>query len=111
MRSLVFALLVLAAIRAEASPDGSAPVEVFPLEPNASVPSEPPPIVADTETGLWMQLQSSGRVAGPRYTFPGKVATQIYQRYLNSFTHKIPEQFDFKRSSVSRSGSGTGSGR
>ncbi len=111
MRSLVFTLFVLAAIRAEAAPDDSAAAEVFPLEPNASVPSEPPPIVADTETGLWMQLQSSGRVAGPRYTLSGKAATNIYQRYLNSFRHPIPEQFDFKRSSVSRSGSGTGSGR
>jgi len=105
MRRFVLILLVLAAIRAEASSDDPAPPEVFPLDPSVSDSSEPPAIVADTETGLWMQLQSSGRIAGPRYTLSGKAATNIYQRYLNSFRHPIPEQFDFKRSAVLRSGS------
>jgi len=110
MRSLLFALFIMAAASAGAVADDSAPARVFPLDPAASESLAPPGIAADTETGYWLQLQSSGRIAGPRYALPGQAATHVYQRYLKSFTHRIPEQFDFKRSSVSRSGSGTGSG-
>jgi hypothetical protein len=108
MRRAVFILFILAAMRAESAADDSSAVDVYPLETDSS---EAPAITADTETGYWLQLQSSGAIAGPRYTLPGKAATNIYRRYLDSFTHKVPEQFDFKRSSISRSRSGSGTGR
>jgi hypothetical protein len=103
MRRILLAFLVLAAFRAEPAAEKSSPVEIYPLETPSAEPSEPTAITADTETGLWLGLQSSGTIAGRRYVLPGKEATQIYQRYLKSFEHPIPEQFNFKRSTSSRS--------
>ncbi|BBA32526.1 putative uncharacterized protein [Methylocaldum marinum] len=103
MRCILFAFPVLAALRATSAVADSAPVEIYPLETPSAEPSAARTIAAETETGLWLGLQSSGTIAGRRYILPGKEATQIYQRYLKSFEHPIPEQFNFKRSTSSRS--------
>ncbi len=66
-------------------------------------------ITANTEAGLWLKLQSSGRVAGSQYAIPGKIATLSYRRYLNSFRYPIPRQFSFYNRSSGSGGSG-GSG-
>lgn len=79
------------------APATAAPTAISP-EPAALV------IEAPTQTHLWLKLQSSGAIAGTRYKTNGQTATQIYQRYLKSFTHPIPEHF--KQSS---GGSGSGS--
>lgn len=67
-------------------------------------------VSADTETGLWLQLQRSGKIAGSNYTMPGKVATLAYRRYLNSYRYPIPRQFYFYSSGSSSSGTGGGFG-
>lgn len=58
------------------------------------------------ETRAWLQLQSSGRasVAAPQ-PMSGEVADKVYERYLKSFTHPIPEQF--QRESFSAAGGGS----
>lgn len=66
----------------------------------------PPPQEAETQTGLWLQLQASGAWAGNRYVLPGQTATLIHQRYLNSFRHPIPERF--KTEGMSDGGSASG---
>lgn len=46
------------------------------------------------QTRQWLELQKNGHAASPnKQTLPGPAAAQIYQRYLNSFTHPIPEYF------------------
>lgn len=70
----------------------------------------PIPREADTQTRLWLQLQTSGAMAGSRYDLYGQAATLNYQRYLNSFSHPIPEQFKTGGSSKS-SGTTAGSSR
>jgi len=46
------------------------------------------------ETRAWLDLQRSGRAAAPDRPIPGPVASRIYKRYLESFEHPIPAQFD-----------------
>ena len=60
-----------------------------------------------TQTRSWVDLQVSNSVS--RKTAPpmsGEVADKVYQRYQNSFTHPIPEQFS--RDSFVSGGSGGG---
>lgn len=76
---------------------------------DATPGSAPALIEAETQTHLWLKLQASGAIAGTRYTTPGQTATHIYQRYLKSFTHPIPEHFS--RESSGGSGSGSSSSR
>lgn len=46
------------------------------------------------QTRQWLELQKNGQAASTHHqTLPGPAAAQIYQRYLNSFTHPIPEYF------------------
>jgi hypothetical protein len=63
-----------------------------------------------SETQQWLALQVSGvsasKVARP---MPGEVATQVYQRYLASFSHPIPEDFQ-RQDFVSGGGGGSSSG-
>lgn len=61
------------------------------------------PIMADPDkpmskpgeqTRHWLELQKKGQVSSPNsQALPGPAAAQIYQRYLNSFSHPIPEYF------------------
>lgn len=48
-----------------------------------------------SQTRYWLATQASGAssVPDPR-PMPGEVASLVYQRYLNSFTHPIPERYE-----------------
>jgi hypothetical protein len=46
------------------------------------------------DTRAWLELQRSGRSAAPERSLPGPVASRIYDRYLNSFEHPVPDQFE-----------------
>ncbi|GAC1628233.1 MAG: hypothetical protein NVS9B10_17960 [Nevskia sp.] len=71
----------------------------------------PPAVTASgfgASTRNWTSLQISGAAAvKDERPLPGEVATKIYERYLQSFTHPIPEKFS--QSSFSTGGSGGGS--
>ncbi|AMP08650.1 hypothetical protein CAter282_0849 [Collimonas arenae] len=47
-------------------------------------------------TRLLLQAQVDGRVAGPRQPMLGVTATASWQRYLDSFKHPLPENFEKK---------------
>ena len=62
-----------------------------------------------TQTQSWVDLQVSNNAAlGAARPMPGEVADQVYQRYLKSFTHPIPEYFQ-RDNFVQGGGSGGGS--
>ena len=84
-----------------AQPDGTA----------ASTPAAAPasaPVAGQgfgSQTRFWLATQTSGisSVTEER-PMPGEAATLVYQRYLNSFTHPIPERYEsdsFKTSGAS----------
>ncbi len=61
------------------------------------------------ETDVWMAMQlNPAYTANDSRPIPGEVANRTFVRYLGSFTHPIPEQFE--RQSFSGSGAGTGGG-
>lgn len=46
------------------------------------------------QTRAWLDLQASGTQASEaERPMSGELAERVYQRYLDSFTHPIPEQF------------------
>lgn len=46
------------------------------------------------QTRAWVDLQASGTQASTaERPMTGELAERVYQRYLDSFTHPIPEQF------------------
>lgn len=47
-------------------------------------------------TRTLLQAQVDGRVAGPRLPMLGVTATASWQRYLDSFKHPLPENFEKK---------------
>ncbi|KAF3998828.1 DUF3613 domain-containing protein [Glaciimonas immobilis] len=51
--------------------------------------------VGDVTRSL-LQAQVDGRVAAPRLPMLGATADASYDRYLNSFTHPLPEFFETK---------------
>jgi hypothetical protein len=61
------------------------------------------------ETRAWLELQRNGNAsnATPR-PMPGEVADKVYERYLNSFAHPIPDSFS--REQFVSGGGGNGSG-
>ncbi|MDB5985097.1 MAG: hypothetical protein JWR16_150 [Nevskia sp.] len=62
-----------------------------------------------SQSDVWLSMQMN-----PAYTandprpIPGEVANRTFVRYLDSFSHPIPEQFE--RESFSSSGGGGGGG-
>ena len=62
---------------------------------NAATPvsSQHTPRIGDATRGL-LQLQASGRAAGPQLPMLGEAANAAYKRHLDSFSHPIPEFFD-----------------
>lgn len=44
-------------------------------------------------TRTWLELQRTNAAAAPALPMPGAQATLAYQRYMNSFTGRIPESF------------------
>ncbi|HEU0197174.1 MAG TPA: DUF3613 domain-containing protein [Nevskiaceae bacterium] len=60
-------------------------------------------------TQSWINLQESGsEAANDPQTLPGPIASEIYDRYLKSFTHPIPEHFTRQSFGVGGSGGGGG---
>ena len=58
-----------------------------------SSPTTAPQPAADART--WIELQTrAGDSSAPPRPMSGEVADQAYQRYLKSFSHPIPEQFE-----------------
>jgi len=48
-----------------------------------------------SQTRYWLATQSSGAYAvNDARPMPGEAATLVYQRYLNSFSHPIPERYE-----------------
>lgn len=51
-------------------------------------------------TRAWLELQKSNNASwGERRELPAEVAERIWQRYLKSFEHPIPERFTVERDS------------
>lgn len=91
------------------APPPPASRQVLPPLP-ASAPLAPllpsRPQIGDTTRAL-LQLQASGASAGPRLPILGDQASLSYARYLESFTHPIPEFLD---TSVRKQVTGAGNG-
>jgi Protein of unknown function (DUF3613) len=65
----------------------------------------------DEPTLAWLELQRSGSASARAQTTLGVEATLAYQRYLDSFSHKIPAFFDTSiQSTTTSGGSGGASG-
>jgi hypothetical protein len=48
-----------------------------------------------TQTRAWLELQTSNNASlGAARPMPGEVAEQVYSRYVKSFSHPIPENFE-----------------
>jgi len=77
-----------------AQPDTSAPAAAPAAEPVAVSA----PVAGQgfgSQTRFWLETQASGAYAvTDDRPMPGEVATLVYQRYLNSFTHPIPERYE-----------------
>lgn len=48
------------------------------------------------DTRTWLELQRSGRSAAPDRPMSGAVASRVYKRYLDSFTHPLPDFYEEK---------------
>lgn len=59
----------------------------------APVSAPPQRLAVGTATRSLLQLQASG-AHGSTHSYPmtGEVASKVYERYVNSFAHPIPEQ-------------------
>lgn len=90
-----------------------APPPVPPATPMpAPAPLAPPPRpqIGDTTRAL-LRLQASGAQAGAHLPMLGDQASLSYARYLQSFTHPIPEFLDTSvRKDITGDGIGSGSG-
>lgn len=92
-----------------AAPPPPAALQVLPpLSASAPLAARlpPHPQIGDTTRAL-LQLQASGASAGPRLPILGDQASLSYARYLESFTHPIPEYLD---TSVRKQVTGAGNG-
>lgn len=102
-----------AAPRTEVPATVPAPPPVPPATPMpAPAPLAPPPRpqIGDTTRAL-LRLQASGAQAGAHLPMLGDQASLSYARYLQSFTHPIPEFLDTSvRKDISGDGIGSGSG-
>lgn len=59
------------------------------------------------EVRAWTQLQQSGAASNPQpQPMPGEIADKVYDRYLKTFDHPIPESFG--RDSFVGGGGGSG---
>lgn len=64
--------------------------------------SQPREIGADTRAWTELQKSNTASLAVSR-PLPGEVANKVYERYLKSYEHPIPEHFD--RESLGTGGS------
>lgn len=76
------------------------------LAASAASAEAPSPSGKGDATRAWMELQTSGAAASAvERPMPGPVAERVYQRYLDSFTHPIPDRFE--REAFSEGGGGS----
>lgn len=92
VRSLILASTLLGLCHAASAADPSYDV--------------PPPAVGDSTRAL-LSAQRSGRQAGPELPMLGAASVLAYQRYLDSYKTKIPENFSSVLSKSGNSGSGS----
>lgn len=57
-------------------------------------PAMAPPKAAGAKTRQWLDLQRSGRASGPSRGLPAEAVLRAQKRFLESFSHPIPEQFE-----------------
>lgn len=80
---------------------------------SASVFAQQAPIATDgvgADTRSWLELQKTPAAqASDSRPVPGEVAERVYQRYVNSFSYPIPQQFPRESFSSGRGGSSGGS--
>ncbi len=111
--TLPFAALAQPDSAASSTP-AAAPADVAPAADAPAAVSAPvaTPVAAPvagqgfgSQTRFWLATQTSGvsSVTDER-PMPGEAATLVYQRYLASFTHPIPERYESDSFSVSGGG-------
>jgi hypothetical protein len=85
------------------------PQAAFASQPSTAPYAEAPGAGGGTQT--WMSLQISGAESDMSpYTLPGDVASRIYVRWSESYSHPIPEYFKSQRYVNSGGSGGTGGG-
>ncbi|MBX6421465.1 MAG: DUF3613 domain-containing protein [Nevskia sp.] len=77
-----------------------------PAEPTAAAPVQEGGF--GSETNAWLAAQIASTSGTPR-PMPGEVASRVYQRYLDSFTHPIPEEYG-RQGFIGGGGSASSSG-
>lgn len=61
---------------------------------NVMADSAETPEKQDEKTRQWLDLQKNGQQASShKQTLSGPAAARVYQRYLDSFSHPIPEYY------------------
>ncbi len=96
-----------------AQPDSSTAASA-PAAPSSDAAPVATPVAAPvagqgfgSQTRLWLATQTDGTYAvSDERPMPGEVATLVYQRYLKSFTHPIPERYESDSFKTSGGGSG-----
>ena len=79
-----------------------APLVVAPVSMQPELASGREPELAPSRTRVGdvtrslLQAQVDGRVAGPQLPMLGATAEASWERYMNSFTHPLPEFFEAK---------------
>ena len=76
-----------------------------------NAPAPTPAYEIGQETRTWLELQRSGRAAGRPHPLSAEAANLSYQRYLQSFTHPIPEFYREPDEGFSIDGGSGGGGR
>lgn len=101
--------VLLAAGPVSAQPDQRQFTADNPLPPFPEPAARVAPAAAEAgSTREWLDLQAAGTAASREARpMPGEVADAVYERYLNSFKHPIPEQFR-RQSGGGDSGGGQG---
>lgn len=86
-------------------------IPVLLLASAAALADDAPPPASGADARAWLDLQNSGSASAPTpRPMPGEVADRVYERYLKSFEHPLPERFereDLGTGGSSGSGSGT----
>ena len=104
----IFAALITSAVQAQTADEQAtdhcveAPCATSAAAPAAAV--EPAPYVPGSVTRSLLQRQAQGLEASShQYTQSGVVAQKVYERYVKSFTHPIPEH---SASAIAKAGLG-----
>lgn len=95
------------AVATGAGPEPPVLAAAAPRPPQAMTVAAAPDREVGDATRRLLQLQASGQAAAPALPLLGQPAGAAYQRYLDSFSHAIPEFFD----STVPAGSGGSGGR